>query len=169
VPLLVYVVGIRSAHVAIGTSSVAVALSALSSLAGHARAGKCVRCTPQDRERGLHRASEWNGVHCMTLPHSLSPDTKTRCLAATSRSGLMTIASNPALPVWVQNRKSSMRAHVFRCSPNNGHRQDTSACPFRCHFRTSRSVDLITAIDPALNAPQARFRRGYPLGSRRCD
>ena len=38
-PLLVYVVGIRSAHVAIGTSSVAVALSALSSLAGHARAG----------------------------------------------------------------------------------------------------------------------------------
>lgn len=39
VPLLVYVVGVRSAHVAIGTSSVAVALSALSSLAGHARAG----------------------------------------------------------------------------------------------------------------------------------
>ena len=30
-----------------------------------------------------------------------------------------------------QNRKSSMRAYVFRCSPNNGHRQDTSACPFR--------------------------------------
>src|SRR6476660_5541948 len=28
-----------------------------------------------------------------------------------------------------QNRKSSMRANVFRCSPNNGHRQDTSACP----------------------------------------
>src|SRR5258705_14000229 len=24
-----------------------------------------------------------------------------------------------------QNRKSSMRAFVFRCSPNNGHRQDT--------------------------------------------
>jgi uncharacterized membrane protein YfcA len=39
VPLLVYVVGVRSAHVAIGTSSVAVALSALSSLAGHARTG----------------------------------------------------------------------------------------------------------------------------------
>jgi uncharacterized membrane protein YfcA len=39
VPLLVYVVGVRSAHVAIGTSSVAVALSALSSLVGHARAG----------------------------------------------------------------------------------------------------------------------------------
>src|SRR5258708_13005754 len=30
-----------------------------------------------------------------------------------------------------QNRKSSMRANVFRCSPNNGHRQETSACPFR--------------------------------------
>lgn len=39
VPLLVYVVGVRSAHVAIGTSSVAVALSVLSSLIGHARAG----------------------------------------------------------------------------------------------------------------------------------
>src|SRR5260370_21562077 len=39
VPLLVYVVGVRSPHVAIGTSSVAVALSALSSLVGHARAG----------------------------------------------------------------------------------------------------------------------------------
>ena len=39
VPLLVYVVGVRSAHVAIGTSAVAVALSALSSLVGHARSG----------------------------------------------------------------------------------------------------------------------------------
>lgn len=39
VPLLVYIVGVRSPHVAIGTSAVAVALSALSSLAGHARAG----------------------------------------------------------------------------------------------------------------------------------
>src|SRR6478736_2375391 len=27
-----------------------------------------------------------------------------------------------------QNRKSSMRANVVRCSPNNGHRQDTAAC-----------------------------------------
>src|SRR5258707_15274333 len=34
-----------------------------------------------------------------------------------------------------QKRKSSMRAHVFRCSPNNGHRQDTSACPFRAKLR----------------------------------
>ena len=38
-PLLVYVVGVSSPHVAIGTSAVAVALSALSSLVGHARAG----------------------------------------------------------------------------------------------------------------------------------
>jgi uncharacterized membrane protein YfcA len=39
VPLLVYVVGVKSPHIAIGTSAVAVALSALSSLVGHARAG----------------------------------------------------------------------------------------------------------------------------------
>lgn len=39
VPLLVYVVGVASPHVAIGTSSVAVALSAFSNLIGHARAG----------------------------------------------------------------------------------------------------------------------------------
>lgn len=37
VPLLVYVVGVQSPHVAIGTSAVAVALSALANLAGHAR------------------------------------------------------------------------------------------------------------------------------------
>ncbi len=28
-----------------------------------------------------------------------------------------------------------MRAYVFRCSPNNGHRQDTSAGPFRASMR----------------------------------
>lgn len=39
VPLLVYVVGVRSPHIAIGTSAVAVAFSALSSLIGHWRAG----------------------------------------------------------------------------------------------------------------------------------
>lgn len=37
VPLLVYVVGVDSPHVAIGTSAVAVALNALVGLAGHAR------------------------------------------------------------------------------------------------------------------------------------
>jgi uncharacterized protein len=38
VPLLVYVVGVASPHVAIGTSAIAVSLSALASLVGHARA-----------------------------------------------------------------------------------------------------------------------------------
>jgi len=40
VPLLLYVVGIGSPHMAIGTSAIAVALSALSNLVGHARGGK---------------------------------------------------------------------------------------------------------------------------------
>jgi uncharacterized membrane protein YfcA len=39
VPLLVYVVGVSSPHIAIGTSAVAVAVSALVNLVGHARAG----------------------------------------------------------------------------------------------------------------------------------
>lgn len=39
VPLLVHVVGLESAHVAIGTAAVAVAANALAGLAGHARAG----------------------------------------------------------------------------------------------------------------------------------
>ena len=39
VPLLIYLVGVKSVHVALGTSAVAVAVSAMSSLAAHARAG----------------------------------------------------------------------------------------------------------------------------------
>ncbi|WP_375194362.1 sulfite exporter TauE/SafE family protein [Sphingobium sp.] len=39
VPLLVYVVGVSSAHAAIGTAAVAVAANAAASLIGHARAG----------------------------------------------------------------------------------------------------------------------------------
>jgi len=39
VPLLVYVVGVASPHVAIGTSAIAVAVSALANLLHHARAG----------------------------------------------------------------------------------------------------------------------------------
>ncbi|HEY1224604.1 MAG TPA: sulfite exporter TauE/SafE family protein [Brevundimonas sp.] len=39
-PLLLYVVGIRDPHVAIGTSAAAVALNAAAGLAGHARAGR---------------------------------------------------------------------------------------------------------------------------------
>lgn len=38
VPLLVYVVGVNSPHVAIGTSAIAVAMSAATNLVGHARA-----------------------------------------------------------------------------------------------------------------------------------
>lgn len=39
VPLLVYVVGVRSAHVAIGTSALAVAVNAFANLIAHSRAG----------------------------------------------------------------------------------------------------------------------------------
>jgi uncharacterized membrane protein YfcA len=39
VPLLIYVVGVRDPHVAIGTSALAVALNAFANLAQHARAG----------------------------------------------------------------------------------------------------------------------------------
>ena len=39
VPLLVYAVGITSPHVAVGTSAIAVSLSALGNVVGHARAG----------------------------------------------------------------------------------------------------------------------------------
>jgi uncharacterized protein len=39
VPLLVYLVGVQSPHIAIGTSAIAVALSALANLIQHARAG----------------------------------------------------------------------------------------------------------------------------------
>jgi uncharacterized membrane protein YfcA len=38
VPLLVYAVGVRTPHIAIGTSAIAVAMSAAANLAGHARA-----------------------------------------------------------------------------------------------------------------------------------
>lgn len=39
VPLLVYVVGLENPHIAIGTSAIAVALSAVANLAAHARVG----------------------------------------------------------------------------------------------------------------------------------
>jgi uncharacterized protein len=39
-PLLIYVVGIGSTHVAIGTSAIAVSASAFANLVGHARAGR---------------------------------------------------------------------------------------------------------------------------------
>jgi hypothetical protein len=65
-PLMVYVVATRSSHVAIGTSSVAVALSALSSLAGHARAGNVRSLHPHKAESagftGLQRVY-WCALH----------------------------------------------------------------------------------------------------------
>ena len=39
VPLMVYVVGVKSPHLAIGTAALAVAVNALAGLAGHARSG----------------------------------------------------------------------------------------------------------------------------------
>lgn len=39
VPLMVYLVGVPSRHIAIGTSAVAVAANAAANLAGHARRG----------------------------------------------------------------------------------------------------------------------------------
>jgi len=44
-----------------------------------------------------------------------------------------------------QNQKSSMRADVFRCLPNNGHCQDTSVCPLRANrvvWRPRRSLPV---------------------------
>lgn len=40
VPLLIYIIGVGSPHVAIGTAAVAVTVNALASLVGHARAGR---------------------------------------------------------------------------------------------------------------------------------
>src|SRR5204863_10077481 len=61
-----------------------------------------------------------------------------------------------------QNRKSSMRANVFRCSPNNGHRQGTSACPFRAKTGSeARSFDrLVRAGEKGRRGfDTERFRR----------
>src|SRR6476659_6343034 len=59
-----------------------------------------------------------------------------------------------------QNRKSSMRANVFRCSLNNGHRQDTSACPFRAAGSTGRRNDVheeinLASLEPLIAKPSS--------------
>ena len=68
-----------------------------------------------------------------------------------------------------QNRKNSMRANVFRCSPNNGHRQDTSACPLRATTGYMRRSG--TALLPAQGSGsfagrirhcEERWRRSNP-------
>src|SRR5947207_13542015 len=44
---------------------------------------------------------------------------------------------DPGITPCCKSRKSNdaenLVAHVFRCSPNNGHRQDTSACTVRAN------------------------------------
>ena len=65
-----------------------------------------------------------------------------------------------------QNRKSSTRAYDFRCSPNNGHRQDISACPFRAKLGGGSASALL------LLCPQNRTSAGSfdaaPLGVATC-
>src|SRR6478752_941685 len=43
-------------------------------------------------------------------------------------------------PLGVQNRKSSMRAYVFRFAPESGRRATWSACPFRERWGRSKGV-----------------------------
>jgi len=62
-----------------------------------------------------------------------------------------------------QNRKSSMRAYDFRCSPNNGHRQDTSACPFRASF--GRRTLAHDCVSPGNG--EAILRKTRSVGDRR--
>ena len=73
VPLLVYVVGVPSAHVAIGTAAIAVALNAGFSLAAHARLGhrEVALCA---RLRGCRYA--W--ARCLE-PRSEKPSTDNGC------------------------------------------------------------------------------------------
>ena len=62
VPLLVYGVGVPSAHAAIGTSAIAVAMSAAANLTGHARAGTVKwRCATVFAAAGVIGAS--GGAH----------------------------------------------------------------------------------------------------------
>ena len=67
VPLLVYVVGVPSPHIAIGTSAMAVAASAAANLAGHARANTVkwpcalVFAALRHRRRGRRRATRQDG------------------------------------------------------------------------------------------------------------
>ena len=64
-------------------------------------------------------------------------------------------------PLWGQKLKSSMRVYVFRCSPNIGHRQDTSACPFRAKSRPSETLRSLESRDrPVGNRPPSQNPAG---------
>ncbi|MBO0663271.1 sulfite exporter TauE/SafE family protein [Jiella sp. MQZ9-1] len=75
VPLLVYVVGVSSTHLALGTSAVAVAASALANLVPHARAGHVKwRCAAVFAASGIlgalagaHVAKAMNGERLLAL------------------------------------------------------------------------------------------------------
>ncbi len=57
-----------------------------------------------------------------------------------------------------------MRANVFRYSPNNGHRQDISACPVRAksRHRTDPFNRPIT-LEEEWNSMQIPFRLGHAM------
>src|SRR5258706_15722388 len=78
--------------------------------------------------------------------------------------------SNRAMSELGQNRKRPMRAYVFRFAPNNGHRQDTSACPFRANIRSSsgsiRSQSFPRVTHPPMNR-EDRVRDGFVWAHRR--
>src|SRR5258707_4353932 len=56
------------------------------------------------------------------------------------------ITDNPATSPLGQNRKSSIRAHVFCFAPESGHCGTESACPFRA-TSGSRGSLLILALE----------------------
>ena len=57
-----------------------------------------------------------------------------------------------------QKAKCSLRADVFRCSPNNGHYQDTSVCPFGARIGSRDLWFRAKAIRPAQHDFAALFR-----------
>jgi hypothetical protein len=56
-----------------------------------------------------------------------------------------------------QKAKYSLRAHVFRCSSNNGLKSDLAACPFGGHERKSGAL-----FDHLFGASNQRDRNGKP-------
>src|SRR5712671_1069138 len=79
------------------------------------------------------------GLHATTLPNE-------GCVVHHSK------IARPNVAYGGQNRKSSMRAHVFRFAPDSGHCAVQSACPFRA--AKSRRATLA-------------FRGCYSLGAKR--